>query len=99
MKTIQKLTLATLIALPLGTPAADDSLRLWHTKPAAKWEEATILGQAGKLEIAGKAGAWTIQVPASAADPVATVVALSFKGDPAIETAAKQPAPAKKKKK
>jgi alpha-L-fucosidase len=62
-------------------------------------DEASILGQPGKLEITGKAGAWTIQVPASAAAPVATVVALSIKGDPNVEAAAKQPAPAKKKKK
>jgi alpha-L-fucosidase len=45
-------------------------------------ESASILGQPGNLEISGKEGAWAIQIPAT--NPIATVVALTFKGTPEI---------------
>lgn len=60
-------------------------------------EEAVILGQSAKLEVAGKPGAWTIQLPDTAADPYATVVALSIQGEPTIQAPAMK-APAKKRK-
>jgi alpha-L-fucosidase len=47
-------------------------------------ESAAILGQPANLEVSGKEGAWTVQLPSSAANPIATVVALTFKGSPAI---------------
>jgi len=61
-------------------------------------DEASILGQPAKLAIAGKPGAWTIQLPDTAADPYATVVALSLQGEPTVQVPAKQAAPPKKKK-
>ena len=52
-------------------------------------DSAAILGQDGALAISGQAGGWTIQLPATPLDPIATVVAVNFKGEPAIEAADK----------
>ena len=60
-------------------------------------EQAAILGQPAKLEVAGKPGAWTIQLPDSAS-PDTTVVSLSFAGEPKLQAPAKS-APAAKKRK
>lgn len=52
------------------------------TKP----EAARILGNNTNLTISGKPGKWIIQLPDAALDPIATVVALTFKSSPLIET-------------
>lgn len=61
-------------------------------------EGVSILGQPAKPVVAGKPGAWTIQLPDSAADPIATVVVLSFQGEPTVQAAAKKAAAPKKAK-
>ena len=58
-------------------------------------DEASILGQSGKLAVSGEKGAWTIQLPDGPLDPIATVIALTFPGEPTIETPAAAPSPAK----
>ena len=54
-------------------------------------DQATLLGQTDPLIVAGTAGAWTIQVPASPMDPIATVVTLSFAKCPTLEVPVNQP--------
>ena len=51
-------------------------------------DSASILGQSETLDVSGQPGAWTIQLPPTPPDPIATVVALTFKSDPAIQTTA-----------
>jgi alpha-L-fucosidase len=48
-------------------------------------DKAVILGRTGTLEITGSEAAWTISYPAAEQDPVATVVALTFRGKPEFE--------------
>jgi alpha-L-fucosidase len=56
---------------------------------ATRPEQAAVLGQPGDLTISGQAGAWTLQLPDGPLDPIATVITLTFKGEPAIQAAAK----------
>ena len=80
---------STRIYLHVFSPPADAKLTLrgLATRPDA----ATILGQSNPLELSGKPGAWTIQLPATALDPIATVVALDFKSEPVIQAAVNEP--------
>ena len=59
----------------------------------------SILGQAGKLEVSGKEGAWLIQLPEGPLNPIATVVTLDFPDPPIVQApgadAAGDPAPKK----
>jgi alpha-L-fucosidase len=57
--------------------------------------EASILGQAAKLAVSGEKGAWTVQLPEEPLDPIATVVVLTFPGEPAIATPRAAPSPDK----
>jgi alpha-L-fucosidase len=57
--------------------------------------EASILGQATKLAVSGEKAAWTVQLPEEPLDPIATVVVLTFPGEPAIATPRAAPSPDK----
>jgi len=46
---------------------------------------ATVLGHDGALTISGSQGAWVVQLPEEALNPIATVVALNFKNPPIIK--------------
>ena len=46
MKTTSLLAACALLLTAAGPSRAAGDLRLWYTKPAAKWEEATVLGNA-----------------------------------------------------
>jgi len=58
---------------------------------ATRPEKAAIPGRTGDLAISGQPGAWTLQLPGGPLDPIATVVTLSFTGEPEIQAAAKGP--------
>ena len=56
-------------------------------------DAAAILGKSGKLAVAGSPGAWSVQLPENLADPIATVVALTFKQFPVLSPAPKPALP------
>ena len=51
-------------------------------------DQATLLGQPAALTVSGQAGGWSLQLPEGPGDPIATVVVLTFKGQPVLQAPA-----------